>query len=223
MNDWLASLEDESGAYLWPRTPVGNIQAEIWRRVGASDWNMDDPRCRAASIIDTLQDMDENGLLPRPFTVLDLCCGDGVVLMQIGRAFLDARCYGIDILSYPSHRIAERKGGCSFYKVPLQRLIEAEPPMFVDACVMLNTFRGWDKADLSPKEYDLPEKTLRWLKQWCRYIFVTATTAQMDWLKREGFFVWDVGAGEDRSRLLCGFPCEGPEGPTGVWNLGKPK
>lgn len=217
MDEWLMRLEgDGRAAYLWPKTAIGNLQAECWRRTGASDWNMGDPRCRAANIVGTLQEMDENGLLPHPFTVLDLCCGDGVVLLQVGRAFLEARCYGIDILSYPSHRIAERNG-VRFYRAPLQRLVEDRPPAVVDVCLMLNTFRGWDKAGA---DAELPAKTLQWMRRHCRYVFVTATARETDWLKREGFFVWDAGPGEDHSRLVCAFPCEGPEGPTGMWSYG---
>lgn len=223
IGEWLIRLElekePEEGMYLWPHTPVGNLQAEIWRRVGASDWNMEHPSCRAASIVDVLQEFTINRLLSRQFTVLDFCCGDGVVLFQIGRAFLDAQCYGIDLLRYPAHRIAETRGGCALYKVPLQEVVKTEPPRIIDVAIMLNTFRGWDKAALSPEDAYLPQQTLAWMHQYCRYIFVTVTGQQMTWLKRSGWFVWDVGSGEDGSRLVCGFPTEGPEGPRGVWTI----
>jgi len=209
--------------YRWPRTPVGNIQAEIWRRVGASDWNVYHPDCRAENISSVVYQMLDNGLLSRQFTVLDVCCGDGAVLNRLADVHPGARCYGVDLLRYPNHGRAER-AGVSFYRVPLQRLVESEPPRAIDVGIMLNTFRGWDRADLAPEEeIDLPARTLHWLKGFCRFVFLTVTTEQVDWLKRDGWFVWDVGRGEDDSRLVCGFPCEGPEGPRGVWNLESPK
>jgi len=228
VGEWLMWLEakgtDEvDELYRWPRTPVGNLQAEIWRRCGASDWNLDHPNSRSGSITRTLRELVTNDLLPHQFSVLDLCCGDGVILQYIARMFRSSHCFGIDLLRYPTHRMAERSGA-SFYHAPLQLLVDNEPPQIVDVCMMLNTFRGWDRADLdSQTEYDLPQKTLAWMQRHCRYVFLTVNREQVEWLKREGWFVWDVGKGEDDSRLVCGFPCEGPEGPGGVWTLEKPK
>jgi hypothetical protein len=226
VGEWLMWLEakgaDEVDAlYRWPRTPVGNLQAEIWRRCGASDWNMKHPNSRSGAILRTLQGMDENCLLPQPFTILDLCCGDGVILHLLARVFHRAQCFGADLLRYPTHQAAER-AGVSFYRSPLQEIVASEPPQIVDVCMMLNTFRGWDRADLDSKtEHDLPQRTLAWMKKYCRYVFLTVNREQVEWLKREGWFVWDVGKGEDDSRLVCGFPCEGPEGPGDVWTLDK--
>jgi len=232
LGEWLMLLEargdhDTDAYYRWPKTPVGNLQAEIWRRVGASDWHIEHMNrqggsdCRTTNIIKTLQGLCSNGLLPQPFSVLDICCGDGVILHLVARLFLGARCFGADLLRYPAHRDAERVG-VLFYRAPLQELVDSEPPRIIDVAIMLNTFRGWDRAALTPAEHDLPTKTLQWLKQFCRYVFLTVTIEQVEWLKRLGWFVWDVGKGEDDSRLVCAFPCEGPEGPGGVWTLEKP-
>jgi len=224
LGEWLMLLEAKGGngpdgQYRWPRTPVGNLQAEIWRRCGASDWNVEHPSSRSGAILRTLHEMDGNGLLPRPFSVLDLCCGDGVVLQQVARTFRHADCHGVDLLRYPAHRDAER-AGVSFHRAALQSVVAGEPPVVVDVAIMLNTFRGWDRAGLDAEtERDLPTKTLHWMKRFCRYAFLTVAREQVGWLKREGWFVWDVGRGEDDSRLMCAFPCEGPEGPEGVWSL----
>ena len=212
IDGWLKRLEGQGAAYLWPRTPVGNLQAEAWRRVGASDWNLEHPSCRAGSILDTLHELVANDLLTKQFTVLDLCCGDGVVLLQIGRAFLGSRCYGADLLQYPTHGLAQRRAGCQFYRAPLQAIVASEPPERIDVVIMLNTFRGWDKADIPAAEASLPQQTLGWMQRHARYIFVTATLEQQKWLRRSGWFVWDVGKGEDESRMLCGFPCDNGEG-----------
>jgi len=213
LSSWLVGLEDRQGAYLWPHTPIANIQAEIWQRCGASDWAMDAPGCRARAIVDTLREMLEQRLLPRPFFVLDLCCGDGVVILQIGRHLLDAECYGADLLRYPTHRLAETRGGCAFYKAPLQAIVAAPAPVPIDVAVMLNTFRGWDRACLPQADCDLPERTLAWLKHNCRYAFLTVRQEQEEELRAGGWFTIHVGRGEDASRLVLAFPCDN----SGLW------
>lgn len=215
---WLQEMISEDGRYLWPHTPIGNIQAEIWRRAGASDWNISHVRCRPRMIIETLRELIRNDLLPQSFTALDLCCGDGVVLLQIRRAFVYSMCYGIDLLTYPTHAAAE-KMGVMFHRVPLQKLVEAKPPNTIDVCIMLNTFRGWDKADLQSEDCNLPSKTIAWMRSHCRYIFITATEDQKRMMMENGWFIWKIGKGEDDSNMYCAFPCEGPEGPTGRWRL----
>ena len=77
MNDvgeWLELLEAKGGEdtetyYRWPHTPVGNLQAEVWRRTGASDWNLDDPDCRTRNIIKTLSDMSQQ-IAPDTFDII---------------------------------------------------------------------------------------------------------------------------------------------------------
>jgi hypothetical protein len=215
IDDYMRLIKKD-GKYLWPKTPVGNLQAEIWKRVGASDWNITDKRCRTRNILNTMISLIDNEVLRPDPIVFDLCCGDGVVLCFISRLFFLSRCYGIDLLSYPSHEIAKRCG-VTFYKTPIQDLVETNPPEIIDVCIMLNTFRGWEKAELGSECHDLPQKTLKWMKTNCRFLFLTVTESQITWLKNSGLFVFEVGPGEDDSRLICAFPCEGVGGPTGVW------
>jgi hypothetical protein len=125
ISEWLTNLEARgdtvkaNAAELWPRTPYLNIQAEIWRRVGASDYNWGDPRSRAGNIV--------------------------------------------------------------------------------------NTFRGWEKADLPAADMELAGLMLAWMARNAHYAFVTATDAQIVMLRECGWWTFDIGPGEDDTRLIGMF------------------
>lgn len=184
---------------LWPNTPVANIQAEIWRRCGASDWNMADPNSRPALLADTLQEMVANGLIPERFHLLDIFCGDGVILWQMRKRFSLAKLWGLDLRQYPTHEQASNVGVTFIYQ-DVRRFIEADQA--VDVAVMLNTFRGWDRSGC---EADLPGRVLTWLQRNARFVIVTATEAQIAMLKDAGWWVWDIGPGEDDSDMVGMF------------------
>jgi hypothetical protein len=146
----------------------------------------------------------DNDLLDFRFSVLDLFCGDAVILWQIAGAFPGATCRGIDLRDYPEHGRA-REAGVDIRRVAIQRLIELKSPVLYDVAILLNTWRGWDRAGLSEDDADLPERVERWLIANVRYIVVTATTAQAEAMKARGWWVFDIGRGEDDSRMYCAF------------------
>jgi hypothetical protein len=198
---WLDNLSAE-GAYLWPNTPVGNIQAEIWRRCGASDYNLKHPRCRTRLILDTLLEMVENSLLPEAFTCIDLFCGTGVVESLIGERLPLARLYGVDVNSYKEHTAAPPN--VTFHQVGVQNLIVSTPPRVIDVAIMLNTWRGWDRSGAG---LWLPQATEAWLHANCRYVFLTVTPEQFESLKGSGkWWGFYIGQGEDDSGMVGLFP-----------------
>lgn len=209
LSDWLAMLENKSKmeapcATLWPRTPVLNIQAEIWRRMGASDYNLDHPDSRAGNIVRMLKDMQANDLLPQMPTVLDIFCGDGVILWQVQRLLGRAQCFGIDVREYPEHELAQN-AGVQFFYFPAQTLISHDPPGRFDVVFMLNTFRGWDKADLPQNDRDLSQRLLSWIIHNVRYCIVTATQEQIVALREQGWWTFCIGRGEDDTQLTGMF------------------
>jgi hypothetical protein len=72
-----------------------------------------------------------------------------------------------------------------------------------DVTVMLNTYRGWESADLRESEQDLPEQADAWFTRNSRFVIVTATPDQIARLGREGWFVDVLGSGEDESTMIC--------------------
>lgn len=219
--DWagqyLSDLEQEGvgspleGLYLWPRTPVAegaDLQAVIKKRVGASDYEVDDPRSRSAMIIVKLRSLvaDPDSGLGEDFRVLDIACGDAVVLWQIQRVFPDASCYGVDCNKGVFEPHAQvMKDGVLLYKAYLQHLFPRLPAgdRKFDVTLMLNTYRGWESADLREEEQDLPQQADEWFATGSRYVIVTATNAQIHRLRQEGWSVEVLGKGEDESTMIC--------------------
>ena len=80
--------------------------------------------------------------------------------------------------------------------------------MQLDICIMLNTYRSWDAADLRLHERNLPYLADDWFKMNSKYTFLTVTPSQNKRLRRKGFWVIDMGRGEDDSEMVCVFPCE---------------
>ena len=195
--------------YLWPRTPTANLQAEIWQRVGVSDHMMYDCRSRPSKIIRMLHQLIDNKLLREDFNLLDICCGDAVILTHIQRSFPDAHCYGIDLNAweYADHSDAFEEG-VELYAIPMQILFQRPAPVQLDVCVMLNTYRSWDAADLRLHERNLPYLADDWFKQNSKYTILTVTPSQNKRLRRKGFWVIGMGRGEDDSEMVCVFTCE---------------
>ena len=68
---------------------------------------------------------------------------------------------------------------------------------------MLNTYRGWESAELRKNEASLPENSDKWFADNSVFSFVTASQIQIKLLQKKGFYVNVVGKGEDDSYLLC--------------------
>jgi hypothetical protein len=194
--------------YLWPRTPVGptDLQEVITRRVGASDYDTGDPRSRSSLVIGKLRDLQENEQLGDDFTLLDIACGDAVVLWEVKKAFPRSRCHGLDcnVGLFATHAPAKEEG-VRLHPGYLQHLFAHALPegRRFDVTVMLNTYRGWESADLREEEQDLPRRADEWLAGSSRFVIVTATTGQIVRLRREGWRVEDLGKGEDESTMIC--------------------
>lgn len=210
---YLKYIEEQSAAngvseYLWPRTALGNLQAEAMFRVGVSDWREDDKWSRPAQVIKILERLLYNDLLEENFTFLDICCGDAVVLWQIKRAFPKAKCYGLDLNAgnIPDQRMAVEQG-VKLYRATIQRLFADTPDVVFDVCMMLNTYRGWESADLRDDEQWLPDTADEWLRQHARYTILTVSKSQVERLKSKGFWVSETGRGEDNSLMVLAFPC----------------
>lgn len=196
-----ARKENVKDAYLWPRTPMSNIQAEIWARTGASDWN--DFRGRATDIIVTLQALIENNLLRRDFTYLDICTGDALVPWRVQRLFPFSRCFGVDLVEQETHELVTRHG-VRLFRIPIQTLFRKHDVERFDVVSMLNTYRGWKSADLREADQWLPWGADEWFRQHARYVIVTTHDKQKQ--IGAGFWVHEIGPGEDDSRMVIMWP-----------------
>jgi hypothetical protein len=200
----LAASSNVEDFYLWPRTPIETIQSKIEQRVGATDYQIQTPISRPAMIIRFLERLCRSGMLADDFSVLDIACGDGIVLWQIQKSFPESGCYGVDCNKgkFPAHSMVERDG-VRLYKAYIQHLFKSDAQQPFDVILMLNTYRDWKAADLRGHEIDLPELANHWFERNGEYIFLTMEREGHERLTRLGFSLRTLGKGEDRSNLVC--------------------
>ena len=217
--DYLRGLEvvadraRQEDFYLWPRTPLGHDhQEKIAERVGVSDYDVANRNSRPALIIRQIRALIGHGLLGADFSLLDIACGDAIVLWQIKRAFPQARCYGVDCNkgNFGTHDMMHHEG-VELFKGFIQHLFATDPPAPFDLALMLNTYRGWESADLRTQEQDLPHLADAWFAKNARYTIVTASELQIRRAKRLGLHVARLGKGEDDSTMVC-ISRSGPPG-----------
>jgi hypothetical protein len=201
----LAASGKAEDFYLWPRTPIEKIQTKIQERVGVTDYEVQAPISRPAMIIRFVERLSQRGLLPRDVSVLDIACGDGVVLWQIQKSFPQAACYGVDCNKgmFPAHAMVERDG-VRLYKVYIQHLLKNDSDQPFDVVLMLNTYRDWKAADLRGHEIDLPELANRWFERNGIYVVLTMEREEYEQLKRLGFSIRTLG--KRRRSIQLGLP-----------------
>jgi hypothetical protein len=191
--------------YLWPRTPMGrDHQDQIVERVGVSDYDVTNRSSRPAMIIRQIQHLIRHGFIGDEFSLLDITCGDAIVLWQIKKAFPHAQCYGVDCNKgkFEPHEIAQREG-VGLFRGYIQHLFVTDPPTPFDVALMLNTYRGWESADLREHERDLPRLADAWFDKNARYTIVTATERQIRHHRQSAHAVSRLGKGEDNSTMVC--------------------
>lgn len=199
MKHWLEDLERKTAELdadllLWPNTPLLNLQGRIRERVGAGDRDVSNPASRPARIVKALREV-------KPVGVLDICCGDALVLKAVKDA-LGVPCYGVDLtLDIPGQAEA-KAAGVKLYRVALQALVDSIPPDCCDVTMMLNTYRGWQDAGLRTNEATLPDKVTAWLANYSLRSVLTVSPDQFRELAVTNY-VQDLGPGEgDKSRLV---------------------
>lgn len=191
--------------YLWPRTPIGgDHQDTILKRVGARDDNMNNHNSRSFMITCMIKKIIKKKLLKNDFSILDIACGDALVLEQLNRTFPDSKCYGVDcnIDKFDTHD-KQKKEGIKLYNAYIQQLYTNRPEKKIKITLMLNTYRGWESADLREHEKSLPEDSDKWFAENSEFSFITATYEQVKSLRKKGFYLSVLGKGEDHSYLVC--------------------
>jgi len=227
--DYLAQLQAQAEQnhteelYLWPRTPIGNLQAEAWQRVGVSDWVADDPTSRPARVLRVIDDLLYNKLIYERFSFVDICCGDALIPWHVKRRFPMADALGVDLNAgrLQTHFVVQDQG-VKLYRIPLQRLFLDGHSATFDVAAMFNTYRGWQSADLHEDEQWLVVAADRWFREHARYTILTATCEQIERLKADGWWVTDLGRGENDSRMVLMWPCATGE-LEGLWQSQRPQ
>lgn len=189
---------------LWPGTPIdtNKIQFKIRQRVGASDVEFTNPQSRSFRAVAALTKLVAQKKLKPDFSVLDICCGDGIILFAIKRMFQNATCWGFDLHvdDFESHVIC-RTNGIRLRKGYLQELILDPPFHKFDVMMMFNTFWGWDHAELDEEDKRLPFEVEKWLIENAKYLILTMNDAQYDRFAK-CHRIKDLGKGEEDSKMV---------------------
>jgi hypothetical protein len=186
--------------YLWPRTPLEKIQERIRRRIGASDTDSHLSYSRPGIIAAALHELRTAGLIPAAFTLIDVACGDAIVIKTLKEIFPEAAIFGVDCnVDRISSHGGVRAVGVELFPGYIQDLFQMVSPEPWDVVVMLNTYRGWQSADLREHERDLPQLADAWFIQNARYLVLTLTREQISHFRVKGFQVVLLGKGEDDS------------------------
>ncbi|HMY54783.1 MAG TPA: class I SAM-dependent methyltransferase [Candidatus Obscuribacter sp.] len=191
--------------YLWPRTPIGNeIQEKIKQRVGVNDYALSSRHSRPSQIIRFLRRLLKHGSIQPTASILDVACGDAIVLWQLKKAFPLSECYGVDCNKgqFESHKLVQQEG-TKLYRGFIQHLFSRSLRAPFDIVLMLNTYRGWDSADLRVVDKNLPSLADDWFLRHARYVVLTATASQVERLRTIGFSTLFLGPGEDDSLMIC--------------------
>jgi len=213
--EYLQKLENQASSharedfYLWPRTPVkADLQEEIVKRVGVADLYPSVEHSRPARIIRMVNTLLCDRLISDNFSLIDFPCGDAIVLWQLKKAFPLADCYGVDCNKdiYATHSMVKHDG-VILYRAFLQHLFRSNPSQPFDLALMLNTYRGWEYAELRDDEKNLPVLADTWLAKNAKFAVVTATETQIHRLRSLGFMTIEMGKGEDDSKMVCISRC----------------
>ena len=211
-NKFFAGLEERGSHvafddfYLWKNTPPppDSHQEKIIQRVGASDYDVDNPKSRSHLIINFIGKLIQSGRIPYPFAMTDICGGDAIIGTKIKEYFPQAEVIVQDCFKgkFSTHEEAIERG-VKLYGGYLQHLVESNLEDKLDVVTMLNTFRGWESAQLRAHEQDIPLKTLQWFERNAKFFIVTATLPQIRFLKERGLTIELLGNGEDASKMIC--------------------
>lgn len=129
--------------------------------------NKDHPQERIIAIGKTLHKLYPDG----EFRYLDLCCGEGDVIISLSNWFSKAKLYGIDMQEYKEWKT---KDNLKFKQVYLQDFIENAEDTF-EVCSLLNTHRNW------PEEFiELKKELYKWLQGHVKYFITSIGNTRKD-------------------------------------------
>jgi hypothetical protein len=188
---------DENNFILWPTTEINEkIQEWIKERYGCEDDIL--IRGSRPDIIADIIDIH----FGNSFSMLDICCGDAIILTQLKQRFPDSLAIGFDINKgkFEQHKLAEQVGVNLYYGI-IQELFKKNLPEKVDIIIMLNTFRSWHTARLREHEKNLPEISQKWLVDNSKHLILTVNDEQLKFFRSIGE-VTILGKGEEKSHFI---------------------
>lgn len=189
---------DEKDFILWPTTDINEkIQWWIKERYGCED-DINTKGSRPDVIAKTIDEVFPE----KNFMMLDICCGDAIILTQLKKRYPNSTAIGFDINKgkFEQHKEAENVGVKLYYGI-IQKLFRENLPQRIDLVIMLNTFRSWHTARLREHEKDLPQVSQKWLVDNSKHLILTVNDDQLNFFKSKGN-VRILGKGEEKSHFI---------------------
>lgn len=201
--DYFSNIEkkcrdlNEKDFILWPTTDINEkIQNWIKERYGCED-DINKNGSRPNIISNIISNNFKDNL-----SILDICCGDAIILNQLKIRFPNSTAIGFDINKgkFEQHKESDEIGVHLYYGI-IQELFKNDLPEKIDIIIMLNTFRSWHTARLRDNEKDLPEISTKWLINNSKNLILTVNEDQLNYFKSIRK-VKILGKGEEKSHFI---------------------
>lgn len=192
---------DPKDYLLWPNTPIAtkDIQEKIKQRFGVED-SINHENSRPSIIIKNIKKLLNENKLDNNFEIIDICCGDGIILSEVNNQFNNSKCYGFDINKnkFESHFYLKN---VTFFYGFIQELINFDFEKKFEITMMLNTYRDWNAAQVSKNFPNLERDCTNWLIKNSKFIFLTVNNKQLEFF-RNNFKIEILGSGEEDSTFI---------------------
>ena len=179
-------LEDK---VLWKNTPIDTekIQSDIERfYTGVSDFNREDKRSRPFGVLKAIKELVDTNQIPNNFTLLDIACGDAIIIDFIKTHYPKATIVGLDPNKnmFDYHEKAQRNGVILINSY-IQNLVEYDIPEKIDVITMFNTCRAWAHSQKREDESNLPSVCDNWVLRNSKFALLTMNSTQINSLKSD--------------------------------------
>ena len=180
-------LEDK---VLWKNTPIDTekIQSDIERfYTGVSDFNREDERSRPFGVLKAIKELVDTDQIPENFTLLDIACGDAIIIDFIKTHYPKATIVGLDPNKnkFDYHEKAQ-KNGVILINSYIQSLVESDVPQKIDVITMFNTCRAWAHSQKRENESNLPTTCDKWILRNSKFALLTMNSNQISSLSGDG-------------------------------------
>jgi hypothetical protein len=180
---------------LWKDTDISSIQQFIKKKQGAADNEIRKKNCRTRIIRTYLKSLVDKEKITCNFRLVDLFCGDAIIITYLKKYFKTAEIIGVDINRFDTHEEAKKSGVEIKYKY-VQKYIKTRREK-IDVLLMLNTYRNYSLSGMTKREFD---KINKWMLKTCRHAIITAKNIKR--IKKYGFKPLIIGKGEGNSMMI---------------------
>jgi hypothetical protein len=124
--------------------------------------------------------------------LVDLLCGDAIIITLLKKYFKEATIVGVDINKFDTHEEAIETGVEIRYEY-VQEYMEKRQES-IDVLLMLNTYRNFKSSGLTKEEFSL---IIAWIFLRCEHPIVTINNIKD--ARKDGFAPLIIGKGEGSS------------------------